>query len=93
MKVKRHAGEFAGDKDAAARIRDDHLLPALKSGKRATLDFEGVDLATQSFVHALIAGIIREHPEWLERIDFRNCNESIQSLIEIVAEYAQDQFD
>ncbi|NUU19526.1 STAS-like domain-containing protein [Cellulomonas humilata] len=93
MKVKRYAGSFAGDKDAAARIREDHLLPALTRGKRAVLDFEGVDLATQSFIHALIASVIREHPEWLGSIDFVNCNESVQSLIEIVAEYAQDQFD
>ena len=93
MKVFDSTGEFAGDKDAAASIRDDFIRPALASKKQVTLDFRGVDLATQSFIHALIAGIVRENPDHLESIKFKNCNENVRSLVEIVVEYAQDDFE
>ena len=93
MKVVDKTGTFAGDKDAAALIRDEYLRPRLDSGKRAVLDFSRVDLATQSFIHALVASVIREIPDSLNRIAFKNCNANVQSIIEIVVEYAQDDFD
>jgi hypothetical protein len=93
MKVLTQTGAFAGDKDAAAIIREDYIRPALRKNREAVLDFAGVDLATQSFIHALIAGVVRDDPSNLDRIVFKNCNESVRSLIEIVVEYAQDEFD
>lgn len=93
MKVFDSAGDFAGDKDAAALIRDGYIRPALAKGEEAELDFVGVDLATQSFIHALIAGVVRENPNNLDSIVFKNCNESVRSLVEIVVEYAQDEFE
>jgi hypothetical protein len=93
MRVFDSAGEFAGDKDAAATIRDDYIRPTLAKGKRVDLDFSGVDLATQSFIHALIAGVVRDNPGNLDAIAFKNCNESVRSLVEIVVEYAQDDFE
>lgn len=93
MKVFSASGEFAGDKDAAASIRDEYIRPTLKSGKRVVLDFAKVDLATQSFIHALLAGVVREDPNNLDSIDFKNCNDSVRSLVEIVVEYAQDDFE
>jgi hypothetical protein len=93
MRVFEATGSFAGDKDAAADIRDSYLRPRLDKGKSAVLDFADVELATQSFAHALIASTVREKPEYLDRIEFVNCNSNIQSIIEIVVEYAQEQFD
>ena len=93
MKVSNTAGDFAGDKDVAAHIRDSYIRPMLSQGKIAILDFDGVSLATQSFIHALLALVVREDPESLQNIRFVKCNDSIQSLIEIVVEYAQDEFD
>lgn len=93
MKVVDAAGDFAGDKDAAALIRDKYIRPALAKGKTVELDFIGVSLATQSFIHALIAGVVREDPSNLDSISFKNCNESVRSLVEIVVEYAQDEFE
>ncbi|MDJ0321973.1 STAS-like domain-containing protein [Pseudarthrobacter sp. PS3-L1] len=93
MKIAEHTGAFAGDKDAAASIRDEYIKPTLENGKDILLDFEGVDLATQSFIHALIAAVVREKSENLDHISFKNCNENVQSLIEIVVEYAQDEFE
>lgn len=93
MKVYPLTGSFAGDKDTAAMMRDRFLRPALENGEDVSLDFDGVDLATQSFVHALIASVVREKPENLDHISFLNCNERIQSIVEIVVEYAQDEFE
>lgn len=91
-KVKRYSGSFAGDKEAAASLRDDVLRPGLAKGKSVTLDFEGVDFATQSFMHALLAQAVRDNPASLDHIEFENCNEDIQALIEIVVDYAQEDF-
>lgn len=93
MRVYDHTGAFAGDKDAAAEIREQYLRLSLVRNKRAALDFSGVDLATQSFIHALIASVIRDSTDNLDLIDFMNCNENVRSIIEIVVEYAQDEFD
>jgi hypothetical protein len=91
IQISRFAGSFAGDKDAAAKIRDEKLVPALASGGGVVLDFEDVDLATQSFIHALLSNVIRSSPDILERTSFERCNPSIQELIEIVAEYSQEE--
>lgn len=91
MKVSDSVGGFAGDKDAAASIRETYLLPNLRTGKEVHLDFESVALATQSFIHALLAQAIREDSAYLELIAFEHCNSSVQSIIEIVVEYAQDE--
>ena len=81
MKVSEFTGSFAGDKDAAAVIRDEYIRPALDRQQEVVIDFDRVDLATQSFIHALVAAIIREDPSRLYLISFKNCNSSIQSLI------------
>jgi hypothetical protein len=93
MKVVTRTGSFAGDKDAAASIREDYLRPNIAKGIDVLLDFDEVDLATQSFIHALIAAIVREDPASLDHIAFKNCNDNVRSLIEIVVEYAQDEFE
>ncbi len=93
MKVVDKTGTFAGDKDAAAEIREQYILPRLRKGLDVDLDFSQVDLATQSFIHALIAFVIRDVADSLDRISFRNCSANVQSIIEIVVEYAQDDFN
>jgi len=55
------------------------------------LNFNGIDAATQSFVHALISDLIRKYgDEVLERISFKSCNETVQKIIGIVVEYMQE---
>ena len=93
MKIYASTGEFAGDKDAAAHIREYYLRPTLRKMQPAVLDFEGVSLATQSFVHAMIAAVIREDPDRLSAIEFQNCSDNVKAVIEIVVEYAQEQLD
>ncbi len=90
VKVKALAGVFAEDKDVAARVREVSLRPAVTSGKQVTISFAGCDGATQSFIHAMISDLIRRHGEdVLDLLIFKDCNETIKSVIQIVTEYSQ----
>lgn len=88
--IKQEAGVFAENKDIASVMRETIVLPTLRDNQEMQLDFEGVEGVTQSFVHATISEAIREFgPEVLEHIVFKNCNESVRSIIEIVVDYMQ----
>jgi hypothetical protein len=90
VRIKAHAGAFAEDKDVAARIRDETIRPALEGKGTVRLDFTGVDGATQSFVHAMVSDLIRSRGAGvLGRMEFKACNSTIRSVVEIVAEYSQ----
>jgi hypothetical protein len=90
ISVLERAGFFAEDKDIAAKVRDDSIRPAVAAGRRVILDFKDVVGATQSFIHALIAAVIRDSSsEALELLEFKSCNESIKGVISIVVEYCQ----
>lgn len=91
VEIKEVAGEFAGNKDVAGKLRQDVIKPALKEGKGVRIDFRGVDGATQSFMHALVSEVIRESPETVDRLVFSGCNEMVRSIVEIVVEYSQFQ--
>ena len=83
-------GTFAENKDVARDIRIKHILPLLKKDKEVILDFEGVEAATQSFIHALISDTIRQHgPSVLDKISFKSCSPTVKSIILIVTEYMQ----
>jgi len=84
-------GSFAENKDIARKIRVEELIPYLEKEEDVTLDFKGIDSATQSFVHALISDLIRRYgSEVLDHIYFRNCNDIVKQLINIVVEYMQE---
>ncbi len=84
-------GEFAENKDIARDIREAEILPALAAHESITLDFTNVIGATQSFIHALISETFRMYGSAvLERISFKNCNETIQKIVTIVSEYMQE---
>lgn len=90
IKLKPIVGSFAENKDKARELRTKKINPALKKGKNIELDFEGVNSATQSFIHALISQLIRQYgADVLENIHFKNCNNTVQKIIEIVADYMQ----
>ena len=81
---------FAENKDIAREIRLKYIMPVLEKNEEITLDFEGVESATQSFIHALISEVIRTFGgEILENIYFKNCNKSVQEIINIVVDYMQ----
>lgn len=90
IRIFDYAGGFAENKDAARQIREDYLLPVLKKSEIIVLDYEKVDSTTQSFTHALITEAIRVHgSDILDKIIFKNCNDSVRQIIEIVIQYMQ----
>jgi hypothetical protein len=89
IKIRERTGDFAEDKDAAADIRENVLRPAVAAGKRTTLDFNGVSLVTQSFVHALVADVLRNSGEpGLKLLLFKGCSPSIRGIIGTVVQYS-----
>ncbi len=86
-----HVGVFAENKDVAADIRTHTLIPALEKKQHVILDFEKVEGATQSFIHALISDLMRKfESEVLDSIQFKSCNATVQGIISIVVDYMQE---
>lgn len=93
IKIFEDAGVFAENKDVAKVLRERKLLPSLLNKKIVVLDFSGVELTTQSFIHALISDPIRRLGHGvLDKIKFKDCNSSVKSIISIVVEYLQRSF-
>lgn len=89
--IRLKAGVFAENKDIAAVIREKILLPELRKGNEILLDFEGIEGATQSFIHAMVSQSIREFgPESLDHIIFKNCNQTVREIVSIVTDYMQE---
>lgn len=83
-------GDFAENKDVARELRIEKIMPSLKLGENVILNFKGVNSATQSFIHALLSEVIRQEGiQVLDKIEFRNCNDAIKRIIEIVSDYMQ----
>lgn len=84
-------GTFASNKDIAKDLRVNFILPALENKEELIIDFQGVEGATQSFIHALISEALRQFgPDIvLEKISFKSCNEKIRAIITIVTDYMQ----
>jgi len=75
-------GNFAENKDVARELRINEIIPALKNHRVVILDFNKVDSATQSFIHALISDIIRkEGYEIIDRLNYKNCNDTIKKIL------------
>lgn len=81
-------GSFAEDKDKAADIRNNVILPELKKNRPITIDFKNVTLVTQSFIHALISQALREKGEKaLKLLIFKNCAPLAKGIVETVVQY------
>ena len=88
IKLLELVGSFAEDKDAAAKLRREVILPTLASGGSVEIDFAGITLTTQSFIHALISQVLRqEGEEALARMTFKNCGSAARGIIETVVQY------
>lgn len=91
ISILKRAGVFAENKDVAKDIRLHEIIPALENGEEVTLDFEKVDAATQSFIHALISAVLRKYgSDILDRIAFKSCNDTVKKIIGIVVDYMQE---
>jgi len=91
IKLLSIVGSFAENKDLARDIRIKKIIPALEKEEEITLDFNGIESATQSFIHALISDLIRNYGvEVLDKIIFKNCNDTTKKIINIVVDYMQE---
>lgn len=91
IKLFKTVGEFAENKDFARDVRLQKIIPELDNGGEVILDFGGVTGATQSFIHALVSDLLRNYgSDVLDKISFKNCNEIVQKIINIVVEYMQE---
>jgi hypothetical protein len=94
IEIKRWTGDFAEDKDAAAELREGQIREALDQGQGVVLDFEGVRVATQSFVHALVSDVLRVHGERiLDRITFKGCTTAVKGIVETVVQYSLESIE
>ena len=90
IKLSELVGSFAENKDIAKDIRTTKIIPALNKNEEIILDFENINSATQSFVHALISDLIRKNGiDVLDKISFKSCNDTIKKIINIVIDYMQ----
>ena len=90
INIFEETGEFAENKDIARDIRTKKIIPALIRGEEVILNFKNINSATQSFIHALISDVIRkEGIAVLDKIEFKNCSETIKNIIGIVSDYMQ----
>jgi STAS-like domain of unknown function (DUF4325) len=80
--------EFEEDVERAAEIRDTRIIPALDTGQLVVLDFRGVPFATQSFVHALLYKVLRDHPSSRVCLTVAGCSPSSREAVRAVAAYA-----
>lgn len=91
IKMYKHVGDFGEDKDAAAKMRESQIRPALDKRQTVTLDFGGVELVTQSFIHALISDILRKGGEdVLEVLEFKNASQLVKGIVSTVVQYSLD---
>ncbi|MDD2935094.1 MAG: STAS-like domain-containing protein [Candidatus Pacebacteria bacterium] len=91
IKLFEKTGLFAENKDVARDIRIKEIIPELEKNEGVVLDFENIEGATQSFIHALISDLFRKYGnDVLEKITFKSCNETVQKIIEIVTDYMQE---
>ena len=91
IKLYPKTGNFAGNKDVAKEIRINEILPFIKQEDKVILNFNGIEEATQSFIHALISDVIRqEGVTVLDKLYFKDCNSKVQKIISIVTEYMQE---
>jgi hypothetical protein len=89
VNIRDLAGDFAENKDIAAGIRRETIEPELAKGKQVVLNFAGVDLTTQSFIHALISNALRQRGEIaLELMEFKKCSKLVRGIVETVVQYS-----
>ena len=83
-------GAFAENKDLAKKLRETVIKPNIDAANgRIVIDFIGVDTSTQSFIHALISEVLQRHGVGvLKKLEFKNCNKSIKSIISTVVNYS-----
>jgi hypothetical protein len=89
INIYKLTGTFAENKDTAAKLRKEIIEPTLNRGERIIIDFKRIDSSTQSFIHALISNSFQKiGEEALNLFEFKNCSQSVKTLITAVINYS-----
>lgn len=81
--------DFEEDVERASHIRENVIIPKLKSGEMVIMDFSGIRAATQSFVHACMYRILRDVSESGYALSICGCSAATKEAIMSVAAYAK----
>ena len=79
---------FKENFEEATRICDQVIAPSLSNNQSIALDFSDIDVATQSFAHALFYKLFRDFEQSMSRLLLVQCSKSTQVAIKLVAGYA-----
>lgn len=91
VRVEPDMSTIAQDKDRARIIRTDEILPALAAEQDVWIDLTDVALATQSFMHALLAEPLRKYgAKGLERCSFGCRHQQVKETVRMVVGYVLD---
>ncbi len=86
--------DFAENKDIGKDIRVNEIMPELEKNNQVILNFEGIDRASQSFIHSIVSDPVRQYGDRaLELMLFKSCNNKVKGMIKIVLGYLQDAID
>jgi hypothetical protein len=93
IRVAPDASTLAQNKLRAEEIRTTEILPALRRGEVVSLDFAGVSLTTQSYMHALLAEVFRELglEHSMGRVFLVAASHQVKQVARIVAGYVLDE--
>jgi hypothetical protein len=75
-------GDFLADGEKAAAFRFRRIDPFVQMHESIELDFDGIRNMNTSFANALIANLISQEPESVQKLHFSNCNPRIRVAIE-----------
>lgn len=85
------SGRLAGVRAMAVSTRQ-RAEEILAGGQEVVFDFAGIEV-TQSFVDELVGHLIlRDGPDLLDRIIFKNCSSDTRAIIEFVVADRADQY-
>jgi anti-sigma regulatory factor (Ser/Thr protein kinase) len=84
---------FDENVEAARKIRDEEIIPALMQGRKVHLDFTGVPAPTQSFMHACLYKPLRDFPDAGKLLFLCRCTEAAKASAKVVASYARMKAD
>lgn len=52
--ISKEFGDVCVNGSNAKKYADEHIVPVLKTGEKVTIDFEGVEMASSSFLNSIV---------------------------------------
>jgi anti-sigma regulatory factor (Ser/Thr protein kinase) len=78
----------AEDTAHAEQLVEEHLLPRVARAEAIELDFAGVHVCTQSFVHALLFSVLREAYARRSPVHITNASPAVFGVLDFLESYA-----